>query len=149
LVSSSEAWQASYYSGTNFGAPLLSRGEARGGTYPLNYNWGSGSPAPQVPVDQFSARWTGSFSFEGGDYTFHATSDDGVRVYIDGIQIINQWQNGLWTDVHNTFRNLGAGNHQIIVEYYEAYGDAQIRVWWERLGGGGGGGGNSGRPRDQ
>lgn len=146
LISSTEAWQATYYRGTNFDTPILSRGEPRSGSYQLNYNWGTGSPAPQVPVDQFSARWVGTFSFEGGDYTFHATSDDGVRVYIDGIQVINNWRNGLYTDIQNTFRNLGAGNHQIVVEYYESYGNAQISVWWNRISGGGG---NSGRPRDQ
>jgi len=148
LVSASEAWQATYYNGTNFGPPLLTRGEPRSGSYQLDYNWGRGSPAPQVPIDQFSARWTGAFNFEGGDYTFHATSDDGVRVYIDGIVVINHWQNGLFTNLQNTFRNLGAGNHQILVEYYESYGDAQIRVWWERTGSSNSGG-NSGRPREQ
>lgn len=150
LISSSEAWTASYYNGKGFGTnPILTRGEPRSGGRQLDYNWGRGAPATGIPVDNFSARWIGSFSFEGGDYRFNAISDDGVRVYIDGILILDRWLNGFHGDVNNTFRGLGAGNHQIVVEYYESFGDAQISVWWERLGSSGSGGGDSGRPRDE
>ena len=149
LISSSEAWQASYYNGRGFGGTrILTRGEPRGGSYPLDYNWGRGSPGSGVPVDQFSALWVGTFYFEGGDYRFHATTDDGVHVYIDGILILDRWLNGLNVDVNNTFRGLGAGNHKITVDYYEDFGDAQVRVWWERVDSNSGGG-DSGRPRDE
>jgi hypothetical protein len=153
LISSSEAWTASYFNGRGFGTnPILTRGEARSASRQLDYNWGRGAPAPGVPVDNFSARWVGTFSFEGGDYRFNAITDDGIRVFIDGILILDRWQDGFHDNVTNTFRNLGPGNHQIVVEYYEYVGDARVSVWWERIGssgGGGGGGGNSGRPRDE
>ena len=133
LVSSSEAWIATYYKGKGFGsAPVLTRGEPRSNSSQLDYNWGRGSPASVVPVDIFSARWEGTFNFEGGDYRFNAISDDGIRVYLDGILVLDRWLNGYQDDVTNTFRSLGAGNHQIVVEYYEAHGDALVRVWWER-----------------
>jgi hypothetical protein len=147
-ISSSEAWTATYFRGQNLGHDqILTRSEPRSNSYQLDYNWGTGSPAPNVPVDNFAARWTGTFHFEGGDYRFNAISDDGIRVYIDGILILNRWANGLHTDVSNTFRNLGVGNHLIVVEYYEAHSDARVRVWWERLSSGGGG--DPGRPRDE
>jgi uncharacterized protein YraI len=148
LVSSSEAWQASYFNGKGFGSkPILTRGEPRSGSYQLDYDWGRGSPAPGVPVDLFSARWVGTFNFEGGDYRFHATTDDGVRVYIDGIRILDQWLNGYYANVTNVFRGLGPGNHEIVVEYYESYGDALVQVWWERISGDNTD--NSGRPRTE
>jgi hypothetical protein len=150
LISSSEAWTAAYYSGKGFGtAPVLTRGEPRSGAA-LDYNWGRGSPAANIAEDIFSARWVGSFYFEGGDYRFAAITDDGIRVYIDGILILDRWLNG-YHEVNNNFRGLGQGNHQIVIEYYEAYGDARVRVSWERISGGGGGGGGSdpGRPRDE
>jgi hypothetical protein len=133
LIGASEAWRATYYGDTHFATQVLTRGEPRSGTRQLDYNWGHGTPAPGVPADQFSARWVGSFHFEGGDYRFHATSDDGVRVYIDGILLINHWQNGYVADLKNTFTRIGSGKHEIIVEYYESYGDALIQVWWERI----------------
>lgn len=152
LVSSSEAWQATYYNGTTIGTnPILTRGEPRSGSRQLDYNWGYGPPFSGGPADQFSARWVGTFNFEGGDYRFNANVDDGIRVYIDGILILDRWQAGVNNGVTNTFRALGAGNHQIVVEYFEDRANAFITVWWERLssGGGGGGGSNPGRPRDE
>jgi hypothetical protein len=149
LISSSEAWTASYYQGKGFNTtPILTRGEPRSGGRQLDSNWGTGSPAANVPNDQFSARWVGNFSFEGGDYRFRAITDDGIRVYIDGILVLDRWLNG-YQDVTNTFRSLGPGNHRIVVEYYEAYGDARVGVWWERISSGGGGGGDDGRDRDE
>lgn len=146
LLSSSEVWQVSYYANTALqGGPAVTRGEPRAGSFPLDYNWGQAAPADGLPADNWSARWVGSFYFDGGDYRFSANVDDGIRVYIDGILILDRWQNGYQVDVNNTFRNLGAGNHQITVEYYEAAGNALVRVGWDRIGGNSGGG----RPRDE
>ncbi len=147
LVGSSEAWTATYYPGKGYaGAPLLSRGEPRSGSRQLDYNWGRGSPASNVPADNFTARWIGYFNFEGGDYRFHATSDDGVQVYLDGILVLDRWLNGYHSDVTNVFRNVGPGIHRVVVGYYESYGDALVNVWWERIDGDSGGGG---RERDE
>ena len=147
LISSSEAWMGTYYAGKGFGSkPILARGEPRSNGRQLDYNWGRGSPDPQIPIDLFSVRWVGTFNFEGGDYRFNSISDDGIRVYLDGILVLDRWLNGYQGDVTNTFRSLGAGNHQIVVEYYEAYGDALVRVWWERVTSSNG---NSGRDRNE
>jgi hypothetical protein len=55
--------------------------------------------------------------------------DDGIRVYIDGIRILDNWGDG-YKEFQNTFHGLGGGNHQITVEYYERGGTAFVRVWW-------------------
>ncbi|MCC6454538.1 MAG: SH3 domain-containing protein [Caldilineaceae bacterium] len=150
LVSSSEVWQASYFTNRDLaGNAVLSRGEPRGGSAPLDYSWGQGAPATGVPVDNWSARWVGTFGFEGGDYRFISNVDDGIRVYIDGILILDRWEAGFHSNVTNTFRSLGAGNHQIRVEYFEDTGNAQVRVWWERISGGGNNTPDPGRPRDE
>jgi beta-glucosidase len=36
------------------GAPVLTRIDQA-----VNFDWGTGSPAPAVPPDEFSVRWTG------------------------------------------------------------------------------------------
>ncbi|MCB0064082.1 MAG: hypothetical protein KDE19_18290, partial [Caldilineaceae bacterium] len=62
----------------------------------------------------------------------YAMADDGVRVYVDGHLIIDQWSEhptqSFFGDIY-----LGEGYHNIRVEYYEEGGVANIRVWWERL----------------
>jgi hypothetical protein len=72
------------------GNPTLTRREPRS-SYPLDVNWGNGSPAPGIiNDDNFSSRWVGNFYFDQGNYQFQTNTDDGVRVYIDGLRVIRQ-----------------------------------------------------------
>jgi hypothetical protein len=97
--------------------------------------------------DNFAVRWVGNFYFDEGDYMFQTHTDDGVRVFIDGLCVIDAWVNGD-KEPSNQFKRLGAGNHQITIEYYEREGTAFNRVWWWRTGGDSDNGGR-GIQRDQ
>ena len=115
------------------GTAALTRVEPRGDVYPLNYEFSLGSPVPGViGEDNWSARWRGRFLFDAGDYRFLARGNDGVRVYINGIRLIDAWPNASDT-VSNIFRSVGAGEHEITVEMYDAGGQAWVRAWWERV----------------
>ncbi len=123
---SQNAWFATYWNNTSLsGTPALSRYETA-----VNYDWGWGSPAPGlVAPDYFSARWTRTVYFNAGTYRFTTDSDDGIRVYIDGNLVIDNWT------VHALQRNtadvaLQAGNHTIVVEYFEQTRLAVARFWW-------------------
>ncbi len=125
-------FRAQYYNNlTLSGNPVLTRCEA----YPLNYNWGNGGPGSGVNTNNFSARWQGRFDFTGGSYTFTTQSDDGVRLWVDSVQLIN-----FWTDHAPTTRTatqtVAAGEHEVRVEYYEKTGGAVLQVSW--AGGGSG-----------
>src|SRR5215212_9717500 len=51
----------------------------------VNFDWGMSGPASNMPVDEFSARWTGKLVAPlSGKYRLGATADDGVRIYLDG-----------------------------------------------------------------
>jgi RNA polymerase sigma factor (sigma-70 family) len=58
----------------------------------LGFDWGSDPPAPGLPDEGFSVRWRQSARFEQGLYDFHATMDDGMRVYVDGVLLIDEWR---------------------------------------------------------
>jgi len=157
-ASTGSDWEASYFNNPDLaGGPVIVRGEARSQN-PLDLDWGLGSPAPgAIGNDNWSARWRGRFFFEAGDFTFQARSDDGVRVYIDGIRVLDAWFDG-YKEPSNRFLNLGRGDHEIVVEFYERGGTAFNRVWWYRDGAGsgqvvnaagGGGGGSPRRERDE
>jgi glucose/arabinose dehydrogenase len=124
---------AQYFSNiTLSGSSAISRCEAA----PINKAWGSGGPGAPVPNDNFSARWTGNFTFPGGDATFSATSDDGIRVWVDGAILIDAWiDQGPTT--YTAGRTLSAGNHQVRVEYYERTAGATTQVSWTTSGGSG------------
>ena len=45
------------------------------------------------PNDNFSVRWKGQIKIDqSSTYTFYTISDDGVRLFINGKNIINNWQ---------------------------------------------------------
>ena len=61
------------------GNPALTRCEAQ-----VNHEWGMGGRGGGIGTDNLSARWTGTHTFEAGEYTFTARTDDGMRVWVDG-----------------------------------------------------------------
>jgi len=122
----SGTFHAQYYNNVTLtGAPVLERCEQT-----VNNVWGAGSPGPGVNADGFSALWTGPFDFQAGTYTFTATADDGIRVYVDGTAVIDQWKDQSAT-TYTAVRTLAAGTHQIRIEYYENAVDALAQVGWQ------------------
>lgn len=119
-------WRAEYYNNTWLGGgPVVVRNEAA-----ISYNWGYGSPAAGVNADGFSARWTRDAYFSSsGNYTFSVTVDDGVRLWVDGVNLIDKWFPQSAT-TYSGYIYLAAGTHQIRVEYFEDTGVATCTVSW-------------------
>lgn len=118
-------WQVSYWNNmTLAGDPIVQGSDAS-----LDWDWGSGSPHASVNADHFSARWTRYLDLAAGTWRFTATSDDGMRVYVDNRLIIDQWSDHpartLVADI-----SLTAGHHLVLVEYYENTGLAVAKVSW-------------------
>jgi len=127
---SDPAWQATYWNNLMFsGPPALQRSEPN-----LNHDWGYGSPDPQVVADGFTARWIRYIDETPGLYRFTATSDDGIRVWLDGEVIINEWYDHAAKTV-SVDRHLSAGHHLIVVDYYERAGLAVAKVSWAPVSG--------------
>jgi hypothetical protein len=119
--------KAQYYNGMNFENLVLTRIDPQ-----IDFNWGDpGSPDASVNVDQFSARWTGEVEAAFTEtYTFYTTSDDGARLWINGVQVVNSWIDQGATE-HNGKIDLVAGNtYSLIMEYYENGGGAVAQLRW-------------------
>ncbi len=118
-------YKAEYFNNVNLtDTPVLTRCETT-----INNNWGTGGPGNGVPNDNFSARWTGRFTFAAGSTTFTTVSDDGVRLWVDNVQLINRWtDHGSTTDTAT--QTITAGDHDVKVEYYERGGGAVIQASW-------------------
>jgi hypothetical protein len=98
----------------------------------IDFSWGNGSPDPSINVDGFTVRWTGMIEVPASAiYTFHTQTDDGIRLYVNGQLIINNW-----TDHGNTHDSgdisLKTGQkYEIIMEWYENGGGAVCELSWE------------------
>jgi PA14 domain len=119
-------WKGSYFANINLsGLPLFQRNDAT-----IDFNWASGSPRADMPVDNFSIRWTRRLNFsQAGLYRFRILSDDGVRVWVGGTLVIDQWIDGSRT--YEGQKQLFAGQTEVRVEYYEHTGGAAIKLTWE------------------
>jgi hypothetical protein len=120
-------WRADYYSKTNLTGYITSRLED------AIQNDYDGAPDPQMNSSNWSARWTGDWEFENGTYRFTVTADDGVRAWIDGEQVLNEWHAQAAT-AHQFDVALAAGTHRVVIEHYDQGGNAEMAVDWEWLG---------------
>ncbi len=80
--------------------------------------------------DTFSIRATGQIQARStGDNTFAVLSDDGVRVWVNGIQVVNNWTNHGRTWNTFTVPDLVAGEwYDIQIDYYEDAGGATLKL---------------------
>ena len=121
-------WKGEYFSNpTLSGRPALTRDDAA-----IAFDWGQGAPANGLPVDGFSVRWSRTLKFDADVYRFSLRSDDGVRLWIDGILQIDEWHNS-GGQVFTRDVQLGAGNHALTIEYFENTGGALIYFSYQRV----------------
>ncbi len=98
----------------------------------INFDYGLGSPRPEIAPDSFSIRWTGRIQpIHSETYTITARSDDGVRVYIDGVEVVMSWRDQAPTDSSGTIGFESGRLYDIEVEYFENSGGASMQLFWE------------------
>jgi PKD repeat protein len=107
------------------GTPVLTRSDPS-----INFIWNLAAPGPAVPADNFSVRWTKTEYFAAGRYRFTSVSDDGVRLYLDGQRVIDQWHDQSAT-VHDAIVDLASGDHTIRMEYFDSGWDALAKLTWD------------------
>lgn len=99
----------------------------------VNFDWASGSPVPGVvQTNNFSVRWTGLVQAPvTGDYTFSTVSDDGVRLWVNGVLRINNWtDHASKTNTSAPIALVAGQKYSIVMEYYERTGGAVARLRW-------------------
>ena len=98
----------------------------------INFNWGAGVPAPDVPADQFSVRWTGRiFPPETREYALGTRTDDGARLFVDDRLLFEDWTE------HGEKPNKGLVRLEknrpvdIVFEYFDNSLGAVARLTWD------------------
>ncbi|MBN1698461.1 MAG: hypothetical protein JW881_13180 [Spirochaetales bacterium] len=118
-----------YFSGTDLTNLVLTRIDPS-----LDMDWVQGSPDSSISSDNFSIRWTGKIEARSNEtYTIITRSDDGMRVWIDNQQIINDWTEhaaSADTEVSGTVSMQTGRQYDIRVEYFEGSGEASVQLYW-------------------
>ncbi len=121
------AWKGEYFNSENLaGAPVVVRSDAA-----IDFDWGGGSPvAGVVNDDHFSVRWTRNIYFQGSMWRFKTTTDDGVRLWVDGELVIDRWYS-MPTSSFEAKVLLQEGVHSVRMEYFDAGGNASAQLTME------------------
>ncbi|GAA4353376.1 hypothetical protein GCM10023185_13950 [Hymenobacter saemangeumensis] len=117
-----------YYDGQNFERVMVIRHDAT-----IDFDWTGSEPAPGVPAEHFSVRWTGWLVPPvSGRYKFHVTVDDGMRLWINERQILNEWRDQPVRQYTATVELTAGQAYRLRVDYYQNILDNRARLTWER-----------------
>jgi hypothetical protein len=76
-------------------------------------------------------RWTGQVEpLYSETYTFYTVSDDGVRLWVDGQLLVDNWNNHSAHEDNGTIDLAAGQQYDLRMEYYENGGDAVARLLW-------------------
>ena len=106
----------------------------------VDFDWGSSTPGVTgIGSDDFSVRWTGLIRVPTtGNYNFRTESDDGVRLYINGSLLIDNWtDHGPTLDTSSSVSLIAGSYVPVTLEFFERGGGAVIRLQWSAPGGSG------------
>jgi hypothetical protein len=89
--------RAVYFSNTDLSGQAFTRIDRL-----INFQWNNTSPIPGIG-NFFSARWTGSIvPLYTERYTFWTVNDDGVRLWINGQQLVDSWHSQVGSHTNET-----------------------------------------------
>ncbi len=97
----------------------------------LDFNWGNNAPVAEVPAESFSARWSGQVNAQFTEsHTFHVEAGGGVRVWLDGQRILDQWRDQPG-EFYSTVVPLTAGQkYDLRIEHFSTSKEAKMRLLW-------------------
>jgi glucose/arabinose dehydrogenase len=125
-VAGGDGLSTTYWDNIDFTGATVSRVDG-----PVDFVWGTASPAVGIAPDTFSARWVGTVQPPtSGTYTFYTESDDGVRLWVNGVQLVNNWTDHSRTENAGTIALTAGVRYAIRMEFYENGVDAVARLLW-------------------
>ena len=97
----------------------------------VDFSWGTGSPDTAIAPNTFSARWSGQVQPKtSGVYTFYTHSDDGIRLWVNGRRLINNWTKHAVSENKGTIKLIAGQKYDIKLEYYENTGSTTAKLLW-------------------
>jgi len=138
LPTPSDQWKLEIWNNKDLtGAPVEQRYEAPapgGGGLGFGFIWGnSGTPSSCVGTENYSVRFTRNMFFsKAANYEFTLFVDDGVRFWIDGVNVLDEWRDPQHLDFIRSIP-LTEGFHTLQVDYYQALGNSHAFLDWKEV----------------
>lgn len=118
--------QANYVRGLDPNGPAERRIDPQ-----IDFDWNDQGPLPGFPNDRFSVRWQGHIKTEAaGDYQFHTLSDDGVRLWVNEVPVIDRWVGQAAAERSGRIHLDGKRSYPFRMEYFEDTGLAEVHLRW-------------------
>ena len=115
-----------YFDNSTLTGPSVSRIDPT-----VDFIWGAAAPAPGIGAETFSVRWTGQIQPQFSEtYRFYTVSNDGVRLWVNGQRVVNNWTNHGTTENSGTIALTAGQRYAITMEFYEDTGNATARLLW-------------------
>ncbi len=127
LPAHADGLNATYWSNPDFTGTSVTRADPA-----INFDWNTGSPASGIGTDNFSVRWTGYVKPANSQtYTFYLAADDGCRLWVNGVKLIDDWAFNTTNSERSATIALSANTlYSIRVEYLENSGWADVYLSW-------------------
>jgi len=117
--------RADYFKGRNLLNLALTRVDPQ-----INFIW-DGAPDEAVGEDNFSVRWTGEVEAAFTEtYTFYTNSNDGVRLWVDGQQLVDNWTDHENTENSGNIDLVAGQTYSVVMEYYDNEGVGVAELRW-------------------
>ena len=97
----------------------------------INFDWNSSPPDPSIGLTSYTVRWTGAVQPQFNEnYTFYTTTDDGVRLWVDGQLVIDKWFDQAPTEWSGSLTLAARQKYALSMEYYQNQGGAVATLSW-------------------
>lgn len=126
VIGTGSGLRGEYYNSANLTNPAVTRVDPT-----VNFNWTRVSPDPLVQKNPFSVRWLGEVQAEYSQtYTFQTTSDDGVRLWVNGHLLIDNWTTHSARQNRGTITLAAGQEYSIEMDYYRAAANSVAKLRW-------------------
>ncbi len=121
-----------YFDGPGFSGTAVERLDG-----PIDFDFGAGAPLPGIHPESYSIRWVGQIQVPtSGTYRFITTSDDGVRLWVAGLKLVDNWASHGVEEDSGTVALVAGRRYAVRLDYRQDAGEATIRLCWQPPGAG-------------
>src|SRR5262249_24481564 len=87
----------------------------------VDFNWGTSAPSGTAlsHADNYSVKWVGFVKPQYSEtYTFYTSTDDGVRLWVDNVLVVDKWREQTATEWSGTVKLQADKLYQVRLEYF-------------------------------